>query len=70
MSQIIQQAEELRQQAIALLIQERETLDQKLAQLGYDGTPKQVQRSCSICGASNHNARRCSKNKAPENLGS
>jgi len=68
MSQIIQQAEELRQQAIALLVQERETLDEKLAQLGYDGTSKEVKRSCSICGGADHNARRCKKSKALENI--
>ena len=66
---ILEQAEQLRQQAITLLIQERETIETKLAQLGNDGgTPKEVKRACSICGATDHNARRCSKNKAPETV--
>ena len=65
---ILEQAEQLRQQAITLLIQEREAIDHKLAQMGYDGTPKESKRACSICGATDHNARRCSKNKAPESI--
>ena len=51
-----------------LLLQEREAIDEKLGQLGYDGVPKEVKRSCSICGAADHNARRCPKKKAPENI--
>jgi hypothetical protein len=51
-----------------LLLQEREAIDQKLTQLGHDGTPREAKRSCSICGAADHNARRCPKNKAPENI--
>ena len=62
----LEQAEDLRQRAITLLVQERETIDIKLAQLGFDGTPKETKRSCSVCGAADHNARRCPKNKAPE----
>jgi hypothetical protein len=65
---ILEQAEEFRQRAITLLQQEREAIDQKLAQLGQDGTPREAKRSCSVCGAADHNARRCSKNKAPENI--
>jgi hypothetical protein len=65
---ILEQAEELRQKAIVLLQQERDAIDQKLAQLGHDGTARETKRSCSICGAADHNARRCSKNKAPENI--
>ena len=65
---ILEQAEELRQKAIVLLLQERETVDQKLAQLGHDGAPREPKRACSVCGAADHNARRCPKNKAPENI--
>jgi hypothetical protein len=65
---ILEQAEEFRQKAITLLQQEREAIDQKLAQLGHDGMPREAKRSCSICGAADHNARRCSKNKAPDNI--
>ncbi|HEV8039824.1 MAG TPA: hypothetical protein VGP62_13235 [Bryobacteraceae bacterium] len=65
---ILEQAEQLRQQAITILLQERDTIDQKLGQLGHDGTPREAKRSCSICGAADHNARRCSKKKAPENI--
>jgi hypothetical protein len=65
---ILEQAEDLRQKAIVLLQQERDAIDQKLALLGHDGTSREARRSCSICGAADHNARRCSKNKAPENI--
>jgi hypothetical protein len=65
---IVDQAEELRQKAITLLVQEREAIDQKLVQLGFDGSLKEAKRSCSICGAADHNARRCPKNKVPENI--
>ena len=59
---ILDQAESLRQQAIALLIQERETIEQKLNQLGANGdhspAVKKV-RACSKCGSADHNARTC-----------
>jgi hypothetical protein len=62
MSTILEQAEQYRQQAIALLIQERETIDQKLNQLGANGdnspAAKKV-RACSKCGSADHNARTC-----------
>jgi hypothetical protein len=60
---ILDQAEELRQKAIALLIQEREAIDQKLLQFGFDGSLREARRSCSVCGAADHNARRCPKGK-------
>jgi hypothetical protein len=66
---ILDQAEELRQKAITLLVQEREAIDQKLTQLGYDGAPKQTKRSCSVCGAADHNVRRCPKRDAAESPG-
>jgi hypothetical protein len=65
---ILEQAEEFRQKAITLLQQERDAIDQKLAQLGHDGTPREAKRSCSVCGAADHNARRCPTNKAPEKI--
>lgn len=65
---ILDQAEQLRQQAISLLLHERETIDQKLTLLGYDGTAKEARRSCSRCGGADHNARRCPKNKPQENI--
>jgi hypothetical protein len=65
---ILEQAEEFRQKAITLLQQEREAIDQKLTQLGHDGTPREAKRSCSICGAADHNARRCSKNQVPKKI--
>jgi hypothetical protein len=66
MSHVTEQAEELRRKAIALLVEEREAIDQKLAQLGHDGAPREPKRSCSHCGAADHNARRCPKNNATE----
>ena len=61
MSQIIDQAEELRAQAIALLLQERNAIEQKLGQLGYDGaeTKSRKQITCGKCGAGGHTARTC-----------
>lgn len=64
MSQIIDQADELRKRAIEILLTERTAIDQRLAVLGHDGTPpvaSQRLRSCGICGSSEHNARRCSR---------
>jgi hypothetical protein len=65
---ILEQAEELRQKAITLLQQERDVIDQKLVQLGHDGTPREPKRACSVCGAADHNARRCYKNKPAEKI--
>ena len=62
MSQIIDQAESLRQQAIGILMAERQTIDQKLATLGADGTDATTTKKikvCSICSSESHNARTC-----------
>jgi len=59
---ILDQAESLRQQAIALLLQERETIQQKLNQLGANSEPSPVVkkvRACSKCGSADHNSRTC-----------
>jgi hypothetical protein len=63
MSQIIDQAEALRQQAIGLLMAERQIIDQKLTMLGADGTesPVKKNKACSICSSESHNARTCPK---------
>jgi hypothetical protein len=69
MSQITDQAEALRQQAIGLLIAERQTIDQKLAMLGADGTESPVKKgkACGVCSSPDHNARTCPNRKgAPE----
>ncbi|MGA2269059.1 MAG: hypothetical protein ABSH44_11375 [Bryobacteraceae bacterium] len=67
MSQIIDQAEALRQQAIGLLLAERQTIDRTLALLGYDGVnpaaPTRA-KTCAVCGSPEHNAR-FHKNRAP-----
>jgi len=65
---ILDQAEELRQKAITLLLQECEAIDEKLVQMGYDGQPRETKRSCSNCGATDHNARRCLKVKTAETI--
>jgi hypothetical protein len=62
----LEQAEQLRQQAIDLLLGERTLIDEKLATLGHDGTGnrdirKITSKSCGKCGASGHNARKCPK---------
>jgi hypothetical protein len=60
---ILDQAEQLRQQAISLLLQERGMIEQKLTQLGYDGaagqTTKRKQKSCGRCGQEGHTMRTC-----------
>jgi hypothetical protein len=65
MSQIIDQAEALRQQAIGLLIAERQIIDQKLAMLGADGTESPVRKGkvCGLCSSPDHNARTCPQKK-------
>jgi len=58
MSQILDQAEELRKQAIGILLAERQEIDRKLAQLGADGTETPLKKkACSVCGSAEHTAR-------------
>ena len=63
MSQTLDQAESLRQQAIGILMAERQLIDQKLATLGADGTETssiiKKGKACSICSSDSHNARTC-----------
>lgn len=61
MSQIIEQAEELRARAVALLLQEQNAIEQKLDQLGYAGaeTKSRKQVTCGKCGGTGHTARTC-----------
>jgi hypothetical protein len=59
MSQIIDQAESLRLQAIGILMAERQTIDQKLATLGADGTETKKIKACRVCSSESHNARTC-----------
>ena len=64
MSQVIEQADELRKQAIEILLIERAAIDERLKMFAYDGTensPFVRQRICGICGSAEHNARRCPK---------
>jgi len=58
MSQILEQAEELRKQAVGILLAERQEIDRKLAQLGADGTEAPLKKkACSVCGNTEHTAR-------------
>jgi len=60
MSQITDQAETLRQQAIHLLLAERQEIDRKLATLGADGVDLSSEpklKRCGVCGSAEHNAR-------------
>jgi len=68
MSEILNQAEELRQKMVALLLSERQAIDEKLALVGYDGgaQPGKKVKACSACGSTEHNARTCDQRKAPE----
>jgi hypothetical protein len=60
---ILEQVEELRQKAIALLLQERATIDQKLNQIGHvNGAEQKKDRkqiTCGRCGLVGHTARKC-----------
>jgi hypothetical protein len=60
---ILDQAEQLRQQAISLLLQERGTIDQKLNQLGHDGEMGGIKnrkpKTCRRCGQEGHTMRTC-----------
>jgi hypothetical protein len=64
---IIDQAEQLRQQAISLLLQERGTIEQKLSQLGYDGETGGIKNrkrtTCGRCGIEGHTMRTCPTRK-------
>jgi hypothetical protein len=72
----LQQAEALRQQAIEILVSERNAIDQKLQQLGYNDTQETARtipngthkKSCTRCGEPGHNARRCPKPNAHASL--
>lgn len=61
---ILDQAEQLRQQAISLLLQERGTIQERLTQLGYDGESvgeikNRKPKTCSRCWQEGHTARTC-----------
>lgn len=60
---ILEQAEQLRQQAISILVQERETIDQRLIQLGYDGVSTEIKnrkpKTCGRYGQEGHTMRSC-----------
>jgi hypothetical protein len=72
MSYITDQAEDLRKQAIALLVAERQAIDSKLALLGFNAAEQGIAepscKKCSVCGDPSHNAR-FHKKDAPENPG-
>ena len=61
MSDVLNQAEELRQKMINLLLAERQAIDEKLALVGYENGRPSLRRSkaCSTCGSPEHNARTC-----------
>ena len=66
MNPSIQEAEALRQQAISLLVADRSAIEEKLTQLGYDGTtPTQKKKVCSLCQSADHNARTCPTRATP-----
>jgi hypothetical protein len=61
MNTVLEEAECLRQQALALLIQEREAINLKIAQLGGESEVKKDRKksSCGKCGAEGHTSRTC-----------
>jgi hypothetical protein len=70
MTEAIKRAEELRQSAIALLLEEKGELDEKLAQMGWDGigaAPKKGRvKTCSLCSGEGHTAPTCPTKPKPE----
>ena len=68
MSEVLNEAEGLRQKMIALLLAERQAIDEKLALVGYDGVAALPRKAkvCSLCGSSEHNARTCDQRRQPE----
>jgi hypothetical protein len=65
----LEQAEQLRQQAIDLLLAERTLIENKLAALSYDGAGAfeakiRKPKTCGRCGLEGHTARKC---PSPEN---
>lgn len=68
MSEIIQQAEELRSRAIAVLVSEKNAIEDELRLLRYDGdSPNDgkyaKRKACGLCGDATHNARTCPNKK-------
>lgn len=65
MSQILDQVETLRQQALSLLLEERANIEAKLTQLGFDGAALAEQKKtgrtvkCSRCNQEGHTVRTC-----------
>jgi hypothetical protein len=67
MSETIENADRLRQQAINLLLEERNAIDERLRFFSYDGVaPIPKQKVCSVCGDGSHNARTCPNKKGAE----
>jgi len=68
MSDILSQAEDLRQKLISLLLAERQAIDEKLTLVGYDGggLPAKKNKACSICGSTEHNARTCDQKRVAD----
>ena len=64
---VLTESEDLRQKAIALLVEERTAIEEQLARLGYDGAaPTSAKpRACGKCGEIGHTARTCTKTEAP-----
>lgn len=57
MSQIIEQAEDLRKRAIALLLSERQSIEDALKTLGHDGADIRPLKKCKVCGSADHDGR-------------
>lgn len=61
MTEAVKRAEEMRQGAIALLLEEKGEIESQLARLGFDGavTPPRKEKTCKKCGAVGHMAKTC-----------
>jgi hypothetical protein len=66
---ILEQAEQLRKQAIDLLLAERILINSKLASLSYDVVAGEIKtrkpKACGRCGAEGHTVKTCPKPPDP-----
>jgi hypothetical protein len=67
MTEAIRRSEEIRQSAVALLLEERAAIDEQLAKCGWEGEPPapKKEKTCKKCGQSGHMAKTCTAEPTP-----